>query len=272
MTDQEARYDRIADGYATWWSPVHRVATLRLLEEIADEVRRGARRVVDVGCGTGALGIAAVTRWPAVEVDGVDASREMILIAERERAALAGPAADRLRFLRAHADDLPYADGAFDVAVSAFVLQLVPSRFRALREARRALRPGGRVAYVTWLRGDTPFAADAAYDDALVAAGLEPHGAGHGSDDLASPGAAVALLRRAGFSDARARADVLEHQFTAEGYLGFLACFDDEDRFASLDAARRARLEAEVLGRLQALPPERLKLELPIVYASASRR
>ena len=31
MTDQEARYDRIAEGYAAWWAPVHRPGTLGLL-------------------------------------------------------------------------------------------------------------------------------------------------------------------------------------------------------------------------------------------------
>jgi ubiquinone/menaquinone biosynthesis C-methylase UbiE len=273
MTDQEARYDRIADGYAAWWSPVHRAATLRLLDEVADELRQGRRRVLDIGCGTGALAIAAVTRWPSVEVDGVDASGEMLRIAGRERAAIEGRAGDRLRYRRADATALPYDDETFDVALTAFVLQLVPSRFQALREARRVLRPGGRLAYVTWLRSSAPFAADTAYDEALAAVGLDPQATGHGaSDDLASPGAAVAQLRRAGFSDARARANVLAHQFTPEGYLAFLERFDDEDRFASLDGARRARLEAEVLGRLRALPPEGLRLVLPIVYASGRRR
>jgi SAM-dependent methyltransferase len=273
VTDQEARYDRIAHGYATWWSPVHRVATLRLLDEVADLRPDGASRVLDIGCGTGALGLAALTRWPAVEVDGVDASREMLVLAERERVAKAGPVGDRLRFRHASAEALPYGDGTFDVAVSAFVLQLVPSRFRALREARRVLRPGGHLAYVTWLRGSTPFAADTAYDEALVGVGLEPHGRGQGApDELASPGAAVAQLRRAGFCDARARADVLAHRFTPEGYLGFVARFDDEDRFASLDAALQARLEAELLACLRSLPPDALRLELPIVYASGRRR
>src|SRR5262249_61703924 len=74
MTDQEARYDRIAEGYAQWWSPLHRPATLRLLEEIEPDIAAGARRLLDVGSGTGALARAAVARWPGVEVDGVDVS------------------------------------------------------------------------------------------------------------------------------------------------------------------------------------------------------
>ena len=38
MTDQEARYDRIAEGYAAWWSPVHRPGTLGLLDEVLDHL------------------------------------------------------------------------------------------------------------------------------------------------------------------------------------------------------------------------------------------
>ena len=270
MTDQEARYDRIAEGYATWWSPVHRGATLRLLDEIQPDVRAGATRLVDIGSGTGAMAAAAASRWPGVEGDGIDVSAGMIAIAEREHAAIPEAAAARLRFHHAPADRLPFPDGTFDVALSAFVLQLVPSRHRALREARRVLRPGGRIAFVTWVAGGEPFAGDEAYDAALVAAGLEPHEDG-GGQTLDSPEAAIASLRRAGFAEARAKPDRLGYEYTPEGYLGFLARFDDEDLWTSLDASQRARLERELLARLRDLPPERLRLEYPIVYVTGRR-
>jgi SAM-dependent methyltransferase len=271
MTVQGARYDRIAEGYATWWSPVHRAATLGLLDEIDADAAGGARRIVDVGCGTGALAVAAAARWPGITVDGVDASAGMLRIAERERGRLDPSAAQRVRLAQGYADRLPFEDATFDAAVSAFVLQLVPSRFRALREARRVLRPGGTIAFVTWLAGGSPFAADTAFDDALDAAGLEPRDHGGGGDDLASPAAAVAQLRRAGFAQARARADVLVHEFTPEDYLAFLARFDEEDLFATLDPGVRAGLEADLLRRLQDLPREGLRLQLPIVYAAGRR-
>lgn len=271
MTGPEARYDGIAEGYAAWWAPVHRPATLALLDEVARAVDAGARRILDVGTGTGTLATAAVRRWAGVEVDAVDASEGMLEIARREAAGLPGPAASRLRLHRATAERLPFGDGTFDLVVSAFVLQLVPSRFRALREARRVLRPGGRLAYVSWLAGGEPFAADAAYDEALLEAGLEPREAGPGPDDVPSPGAAVAQLRRAGFSEAAARPDVLEHPFTPEGYLGFVSRFDDEDLFASLDGAARQALETGLLGRLRAMPAGRLTMRLPVVYATGRR-
>jgi SAM-dependent methyltransferase len=280
VTDQEARYDRIAEGYAAWWAPVHRPGTLALLDEVESDVAAGARRLIDVGCGTGTMAVAAVRRWPDVELDAVDASAGMLEIAEREAERLPAMDRRRLRHRQALADALPFDDGAFDLALSAFVLQLVPSRYRALREMRRVLRPGARVAYVTWLRGGERFRPDDAYDDARQAVGLEPRwddeddaddDADPGNDDVPSPEAAVAQLRRAGFARATARASMLVHPFTPDGYLGFLARFDDEDEFSSLPADQRTALEHLVLERLRALPAESLVMRLPIVYATGIR-
>ncbi len=271
MSEEEARYDRIAEAYAEWWAPVHRPATLRLLDEIGDDVAGGARRLLDVGCGTGTLAGAAAARWPGVEVDGVDASSGMIAIAERTIASAPASERARLRFHRAPADALPFADGAFDVVLTSFVLQLVPSRHRALREARRVLRPAGRVAVVTWMRGGEPFPADAAYDEALIAAGLEPREPGGGHDDFDSPAHAGSVLRHAGYGGVTAHAATLEHEFTPESYLAFVARFDDEDLFTTLDADARGALEADLLARLRALPDSGLRMSLPIVYATGVR-
>ncbi len=283
MTDQQVRYDLIAEGYAAWWSPVHNAATLRLLDEIEDEIAemgtgagsaaadRGAVRVLDVGCGTGALSAAAAERWPAVTVDGIDASDGMLAIARAHLAERPTAVRERVKYARAWADELPFEDASFDVAVSAFVLQLVPSAPRALREMRRVLRPGGRLAIVRWLDGGEPMAADTAYDDALVAAGLEPRDPGGDRPDPTSPAAAAAQLRRAGFRGVTARATQLEHAFTPEGFIGFMTRFDDEDLFRTMEPAERGILEADLLRRMRTLPADGLRLVLPIVYASGRR-
>jgi SAM-dependent methyltransferase len=269
MTDQEARYDRVAAGYAEWWSPIHRPATLRLLDE-ADGAGGRATHVLDVGCGTGAMVQAAAERWPAARVTGLDVSEGMLALARDGLGAVPRDVARRVRYVRATADALPFEDATFDVVMTAFMLQLVPSRFRALREARRVLKPGGLLAYVTWLEGGM-LAADAAYDAALAAFGFEPRAQGGSNGDLVSPEAAVAQLRRAGFSGARAHAGELAHRFTPEGYLGFVSRFDDEDLFASIDTDTRQALEADLLARLAALPPDGLEMRLPIVYATGRR-
>jgi SAM-dependent methyltransferase len=277
MTDQQARYDRIAEGYATWWAPVLAPAAFALLDLVAAEAQ-DSRRLVDVGTGTGTLAIAAAARWPHLEILAVDASEAMLSGAHRQAAARLGdpasPARTRLRIAQGTADRLPPdADGS-DLVVSSFVYQLVPSRGRALREARRVLRPGGRLAYVTWLDGEVRFAGDRALDEALAAAGLEPRGdleEDGRAGDVPSVRAAADQLRRAGFRNATAHAGIVRHDFSPRSWLGFLAEFDEEDLFESLDPGARARLEHELLGRLEALSPDELRLELPVVYATGVR-
>ena len=278
MTTQESRYDRIADGYAEWWSPVHRPATLQLLDEVAGDLvvdgaggpDGGLRRVVDVGCGTAAMAAAAAGRWPNIEVDATDISAGMLAVAARTLDE-AGEAGTRIRLVQAPADRLPFPDGTFDVALAAFVLQLVPSRPRVLREMRRVLRPGGRLAFVGWLRGELPLAADDAWDATLEAAGLGGRESSGGHDDLASAAAAAASLRRAGLSRVTARADRLVHAFTPEGYAAFVTRFDDGDLVSSLEPDVRETVVTDLLARLRRLPPAGLRLVLPIVYASGVR-
>jgi SAM-dependent methyltransferase len=270
MVDQEPRYDRIAEAYARWWAPVHRSATLALLDEIAPALDDGARALVDIGCGAGALLGGIVARWPHVRVTGVDVSPGMLAVAERELQALPAGMRSRIDLRRGAADRLPLPDGSVDVAVSAFVYQLVPSRYRALREARRVLRPGGSLAYATWLAGGR-CGADEAYDDALEAADLEPEDRSAGCDEPAHPGTLAAQLRRAGFAGATAREAELDHGFSPEGYLAFMSQFDDEDRFATLDDERRQALEADLLARLRAMGPEGLRMRLPIAYVRGRR-
>jgi ubiquinone/menaquinone biosynthesis C-methylase UbiE len=270
MTDQEARYDRIAEGYARWWSPIHRPATLAMLDVIAPDIEAGATRVLDLGCGTGAFAAAAVSRWPSALVTGVDVSAGMLGVADRELAALPPAARGRINLVQATADRVPFEDGAFDLVISSFVLQLVPSAHRVLREGRRTLRRGSMLVFATWLPGGS-LPADEVYADALVAAGFEPPGGGDGQNDPRTLRDAAARLRRAGFSGVTAIQTEVDHLYTPESYLAFLASFDDEDLFANLDPGARSALEADLLERLRALPPDGLRLRLPVVIASGRR-
>jgi len=67
----------------------------------------------------------------------------------REQASLA-------KILRAPAEDLPFEDGTFDVAVSTLVLCGVSDQPRALRQLRRVLRPGGRLLFIEHIRSGDP--------------------------------------------------------------------------------------------------------------------
>ncbi len=272
MTDQAERYDRIAAGYAQWWAPVLEARAIDLLDRLDGAVAAGTRRLIDIGTGTGTLARAAIQRWPEVDVVGIDVSREMAAAAASEADRLLAPA-DRPRFSTrvAPADSLPFADGEFDAAFSSFVLQLVPNRFRALREARRVIRPGGLLAYVTWLVDDRIFRPDVEFDALLEQIGVgarEPDGR---PGDVPTEVAAAAQLRRAGFHGVEAERALLEHRFSVDGYVNFLAEFDEEDLISNLPSRDRDRLLSGLRERLEGLPSDALVLRLPIVYASGIR-
>jgi ubiquinone/menaquinone biosynthesis C-methylase UbiE len=272
MTEQAERYDRIATGYARWWAPIIAPQAVGVLAHLEPAIVAGARRIVDIGTGTGTLAISAVRRWPVVEVVGVDASSGMAEVAAAEADRLLG-VGDRRRFDTrvAFADEMPFDDGEFDVAMSSFVFQLVPNRFRALREAHRVLRSGGTLAYVSWLADERAFGPDADFDLALEEIGIGARDWDDRPGDVESVAAAVAQMRRAGFSGVTAEAGLLEHPFDVEGYVGFMTAFDEEDLVRSLEPDEREALLTGLRRRLRARPAADLVLRLSTVTARGTR-
>lgn len=103
--------------------------------------------VLDVGCGTGSLAIAAKRHVGAGgTVDAIDASHAMIARAKR-KARRRGTDA---RFQQALAEALPFPDAQFDVVLSTVMLHHLSrtARQQCVAEIRRVLKPGGRVLAV----------------------------------------------------------------------------------------------------------------------------
>ena len=108
---------------------------------------RPGEAVLDVACGTGTLAIAAKRQVGSNgRVTGIDASAEMI---ERARAK-AERAELNVAFVSGTAQELPFGDGQFDIVMGTLMLHHLPKPMRSAfaREARRVLKPGGRLLLV----------------------------------------------------------------------------------------------------------------------------
>jgi SAM-dependent methyltransferase len=270
----DSHYDEIAEGYARHWGPVIRPGAELVLDLIAPVIHRRSAsepgaHLLDVGTGTGTLAIAALERWPAIRVTGIDPSGGMLDLARRAAGDRLDPdAAARFGTDLAPADRLPFDDAAFDHAVSSFVLQLVRSRQAALREVLRVLRPGGTFAWAAWQNSDVPYEPDRIANDELDRAGFDPPEGGGRPGDIASASAAAAGMRRAGFRDVSAHVTELAHAWDPAGYLAFFTQFDEESLFADLEPGERLDIERRIRRRLERLTPEQLTLRMPVIYVT----
>jgi ubiquinone/menaquinone biosynthesis C-methylase UbiE len=271
--DFEPPYDRYATAYRDWWGPVIAPSAVRLLASVG--VPAGEARpfdLLDVGTGTGALALGALVRWPGAEVTGVDPSNRMLELAAAAGDQLGEDAARRLRLLQGSFDQLPLPSGSMDVALSSFVIQLIPSRAAGLREIRRVLRPGGRFACVTWQEESNPFEPDDAFLSALDDLEIDVPPIDHDARPYTSPEAAASELRRAGFGRVQARIEWLEHRYTPQTFLDVLEHWIESDLFDSLEPELRERLRRMTLERLRPLPPESFVWRRPLISLAGNRR
>ena len=229
-------YDRFMGRYSRLLSPQ--------LAEFAG-VRPG-QRAIDVGCGPGALTAELVARLGVQAVAAVDPS-EPFVAAARAR----NPGVD---VRSASAEELPFPDSTFDVALAQLVVHFMSDPVAGLAEMARVTRPGGSVAACVWDhgggRGPLSVFWDAArelepgvYDESQLAGARE----GHLSELFDAAG-----LREV--TESSLVAD-LEHATFEEWWQPFELGVGPAGSYAAgLAADQRARLRAACRRRLQSEP------------------
>lgn len=182
----QAEYSELARRYDGRWARY--VATTNDWAAEALESDLGAaKRIVDVGCGTGALLSRLARRSPHARLLGVDFSPAMLAVARRELG-------DGVALVVGRAGALPLAAGSVDVLASVNMLHFDPAPATALAHWHALLAPGGQLVLVDWCADHWP---TRLLDGWLRWRGRQPGRA----LTLAACGA---LLERAGFRDVRA--------------------------------------------------------------------
>ena len=209
--------------------------------------------VLDVATGPGTVARLAAKRiGPSGRVVAIDISRPMLDVAKSKPSS---PNSAPITYVESPAAPLAVESAAFDCVVCQQGLQFFPDRLAALREMRRALKPGGQLAIAAWSHiGDNPFYA--ALHGALresVPADL--------ADRLLGPfsGPDLQVLKNtvqaAGFHEVRVRRVTLPLIF--EGGIAqatrALAATPLASSLAALPAEKRLRLNAAVDARLAPL-------------------
>ncbi|HET7463674.1 MAG TPA: methyltransferase domain-containing protein [Longimicrobium sp.] len=143
-------YGRLAAEYDRRWATYNR-RSLALLRPLL--AGRGAGTLLDLACGTGNL-VPLLAEW-GTRVDrylGADLSPEMLARAALRAALRAGRAPFSAALLAADAAVMPLRDRSVDTLVTASALHDWADAPTVLAEARRVLRPGGRLLLLDWSR------------------------------------------------------------------------------------------------------------------------
>lgn len=261
-------YDGVAPSYHRLWLPVIEPTSVRLLDFIEPAVAaRPDALIVDVGAGTGALGRAAVARWPRVRVVCVDPSEGMLALGREVGAASLDPSAvDRMTWMNGAGERLPNPSGSADAIVSSFSWQYVRARAPAYREARRVLRPGGILAVVTWLANDDRFLPWHELSEVLTELAIERPPSPRVAGAFASVASAAAGARRAGFRNVQAREAFVEYDWGPEA---LIRCTLEEEEYETLehvDARTRQQVERRWRVRLARLEEPDLRYRGSVAY------
>jgi ubiquinone/menaquinone biosynthesis C-methylase UbiE len=125
------------DAIAPVWDGMRMEDTFAPFEAALEAVDPKPRKVLDLGTGTGEGAFVVARRLPDAEIVGADLAERML---EQARRRMPPALAGRVRFERADASALPYADGSFELVTHANMIPFFD-------EVARVLAPGGQALF-----------------------------------------------------------------------------------------------------------------------------
>jgi 2-polyprenyl-3-methyl-5-hydroxy-6-metoxy-1,4-benzoquinol methylase len=131
------------EGWAHF-APLEALTTPPAAELVRRASPRAGQRVLDVACGTGVVAVTAARL--GARVTGLDLTPELLERA-RENARIA---AVDIEWHQGDVEQLPFADGTYDMVLSQFGHIFAPRPDVAIAEMLRVLQPGGTIAFSTW--------------------------------------------------------------------------------------------------------------------------
>jgi phosphatidylethanolamine/phosphatidyl-N-methylethanolamine N-methyltransferase len=140
-------YDKLASVYDLIFGPILHPGRLLALEKIG--ICRGDR-VLEVGVGTG---INASLYPRHCHVTGIDFSNPML---EKAKARIGKKGLSHIRLMQMDAQEMTFADNAFDIVYAPYLVNCVPDPIKVVREMRRVCKPGGKIVILNHFRSANP--------------------------------------------------------------------------------------------------------------------
>lgn len=132
---------KIAENYEKYLAPVFFISTSK---DLVSHLQGNPSSILEIAAGTGQVTRNIVSRFPEAKVTATDINTGMLDVAKKIVIS------ENVNWQIADACELPFEDNSFDAVICQFGIMFFPDKQKAVNEAFRVLKPGGRFVFNTW--------------------------------------------------------------------------------------------------------------------------